>query len=112
MNRIIITGNISRVELKESRGVKYAKFSIRHSVRGADGNYTNGYLNMTAFGKVAERLSHFKQGSPLEMMAHFSFSQYEKDGKMLRSVDCIVDNFYTIGSGAFVGKTEDVVMAG
>ena len=105
MNTIIITGNVVKVEFNEEK--KFAKFPIRHSVRKADGSYTNGYLNMTAFGKVAERLSHFKQGSPLEFMAHFSFSQYEKDGKTLRSVDYVVDNFYTIHDGVFVGKKED-----
>ena len=105
MNTIIITGNISKVDFNEEK--KYAKFSIRHSVRKADGSYTNGYLDMTAFGKVAERLSHFKQGSPLEFMAHFSFSQYEKDGKTLRSVDYIVDNFYTINDGAYAPKKGD-----
>ena len=106
MNNIIITGNISAVEVKESNGSKYAKFSIRHSVRNADGTYTSGYLNMTAFGKVAERLSKFKQGSPLEFMAHFSFGKYEKDGKTVHAVDYIVDNFFTIGDGAFVSPKE------
>ena len=106
MNSIIVTGNISKVDLKESKGNTYAKFFIRHHVRKAEGTYAVGYLHMTAFGKVAVRLSKFKPGSPLEFAAHFGFSQYEKNGKTLYSVDYIVDNFYVIGNGAFVSKLQ------
>lgn len=102
MNTIVITGNISRVELKESKGKKYARFYIQHHTRKTDGTYDNGYLDMVAFDKVAERLSKFKKGSPLEFIAHFSFSSYVKNGKVIRTVDCIVDNFNPVGNGAYI----------
>ena len=107
MNNIVITGNISRVELKESKGKKYARFFIRHHMRKPDGSYATGFLDMVAFDKVAERLSNFKKGSPLEFIAHFSFSSYVKNGKVLHTVDCIVDNFNLVGTGAYVSYVKN-----
>ena len=108
MNNIIITGNISNVELKSSaNGKKYTHFSICHSTKKADGTFAKGYLNLTAFGSVAERLSKFKQGSALEIVAHFNFGSYTpEDGKTRNTVEYHVDNFFTINDGCFIPKKE------
>ena len=109
MNMFTITGRVSPVTVKEaSTGRKYAHFSIMHFTREKDGGYSKAYLNMTAFGNIAERLSCFKRGSVLEFVGHINFNTYEADdGTKKNRIEYIADNFYPANEGAYSGKQED-----
>ena len=106
MNIIMISGNIGDVDLKTGKsGKEYATFSIRHSQRNSKGKYTNGYLNMKAFGDVAKRLAKFKKGSPLEVTASFNFGSYtDGEGKTKYTVDYVVNSFSAAGDGAYMDR--------
>ena len=108
MNMFTISGNISEVKLvTKEDGKKYAKFFVTHHIRKFDGTYNTGFFYMTAFGAIAEALSQFKKGSPLEFVGHFNFTEYEdkKSGKLIKRIENIVDSFAKAGDGAYMGKS-------
>ena len=106
MNQIIINGNINNVELKTGKsGKEYATFSLKHYTRKSDGTYSHGILFMKAFGDVAKRLAKFKNGSPLEIEASFSFGSYtDENGKTKYTVDYVVNRFSGAGNGAYMER--------
>lgn len=108
MNQIMITGNIGDVHLKVGKsGKEYAVFSIMHARRNPDKTYTRGFLNMKAFGEVAKRLSKFKKGSALDIIASFRFGAYnDEEGKTRSTVDYVVNSFNLAGSGAYIARKE------
>lgn len=84
MNKIIITGNITKTPevATSSNGKSYAKLSVavRKNYPSEDGTDTN-YFNCVCFGKTADNCGKYlSKGSRVLISGELNNNVYEKDG--------------------------------
>ena len=96
MNRVILTGNITRdADLRYTQNDKaYSKFSIANNEGFGDNKKTN-FFNCTLWGKSAENLNRFLvKGQKVLVTGRVELGKYtDKEGIERTTVDINVDSF-------------------
>lgn len=89
MNKSILIGRITRDLGLQGNNTKYTKFSIavdRIGKEGAD------FIGVTVFGKQAENaVKYLSKGRKVAIEGHLQSGVYEKDGKVIYTLDVIAD---------------------
>jgi single-strand DNA-binding protein len=106
INRVIITGNLTRdPELRATNGgLSICKLGI--AVNGRRKNSQTGewedkpnFFRVTVFGGQADRCNEYlKKGRPVAIDGRLEWSQYERDGQKIESIDIIADTVQFLGS--------------
>ena len=96
MNRVILTGNITKdAELRCTANDKaYSKFSIANNEGYGDNKKTN-FFNCTLWGKSAENISRFlTKGQKVLITGKVEINDYkDKEGVERKIIDINVDSF-------------------
>ena len=96
MNRVILTGNITKdAELRYTANDKaYSKFSIANNEGYGDNKKTN-FFNCTLWGKSAENLNRFlTKGQKVLITGKVEINDYkDKEGVERKIIDINVDSF-------------------
>ena len=96
MNRVMLTGNITRdADLRYTQNDKaYSKFSIANNEGYGDNQKTN-FFNCTLWGKSAENLNRFLvKGQKVLITGRVELGKYtDKEGIERTTVDINVDSF-------------------
>ena len=96
MNRVMLTGNITRdADLRYTQNDKaYSKFSIANNEGYGDNQKTN-FFNCTLWGKSAENLNRFLvKGQKVLITGRIDLGKYtDKEGIERTTVDINVDSF-------------------
>jgi single-strand DNA-binding protein len=106
INRVIITGNLTRdPELRSTGGgLPVCKMGIAVNTRrknGATGEWEEkpNYLRVTVFGAQAENCARYlSKGRPVAIDGRLEWSQYEVEGQKRESIDIIADSVQFLGS--------------
>lgn len=116
MNLVILLGKLTRdPELKTARtGNSYIKFSLaidrgyskeRREEEERAGNPTADFINVTAFGKMAENVAKFCQkGSNLAVEGRIQTGWYEKNGEKVYTTDILANRVEFIFGSSRRGK--------
>lgn len=113
-NKVILMGNLTRdVELRHTQsGMAIAKFGMainrRTTAASGEARESTCFVDLTAFGKVAELLSQYvKKGSPLFVDGRLEYSTWEaQEGGKRSKLEVIVENFQFLGGGRGAGGEE------
>ncbi len=105
INRVIITGNLTRdPELRSTgSGLSVCKLGIAVNTRrknGATGEWEEkpNYFRVTVFGAQAENCAKFlSKGRPVAIDGRLEWSQWESDGQKRESIDIIADSVQFLG---------------
>ena len=104
INRVIITGNLTRDPDFRSTGTGMAVTKLGIAVNGrrknSEGNWEEkpNFFRVTVFGRQAESCAQYlKKGRPVAIDGRLEWSQYEVDGQKRESVDIIADNVQFLG---------------
>ena len=106
MNNFFGVGRlVADPEVKESEnGKKYSNFTIavQRSYKNADGVYDADFLDVVAFGPMAETTSEYcKKGDIIGIKGRVETSSYEKeDGEKKKSTQIVADRISFISSKA------------
>ena len=106
MNNFFGVGRlVADPEVKESEnGKKYSNFTIavQRSYKNADGVYDADFLDVVAFGPMAETTSEYcKKGDILGIKGRVETSSYEnEDGEKKKSTQIVADRISFISSKA------------
>ena len=98
MNRVILTGNLTRDnELKQAGQTQILKNTL--AVKREFKKDETDFINITAFSKTAELIAKYTQkGSKLLVEGSLQIGSYEdKEGKKRQTADVIVRNIEFIG---------------
>jgi single-strand DNA-binding protein len=106
INRVIITGNLTRdPELRSTNaGLSICKLGI--AVNGRRKNPSTGdwedkpnFFRVTVFGTQADRCNEYlRKGRPVAIDGRLEWSQYEREGQKIESIDIIADSVQFLGS--------------
>jgi single-strand DNA-binding protein len=105
INRVIITGNLTRdPELRSTgSGFSVCKLGIAVNTRrknGSTGEWEEkpNYFRVTVFGAQAENCAKFlSKGRPVAIDGRLEWSQWESDGQKRESIDIIADSVQFLG---------------
>jgi single-strand DNA-binding protein len=105
INRVIITGNLTRdPELRSTgSGLSVCKIGIAVNTRrknGATGEWEEkpNYFRVTVFGAQAENCAKFlSKGRPVAIDGRLEWSQWESEGQKRESIDIIADSVQFLG---------------
>ena len=103
-NKVILLGNLTRdIELKTSKdGLSIGKFGMAINRKSTkDGREKTCFVDLTAFGKVAEILKQYiSKGSPLFIEGRLEFSSWDdkNTGAKRSKLEVVVENFQFIDS--------------
>ena len=106
MNNFFGVGRlVADPEVKESEnGKKYSNFTIavQRSYKNADGVYDADFLDVVAFGPMAETTSEYcKKGDIIGIKGRVETSSYEnEDGEKKKSTQIVADRISFISSKA------------
>ena len=106
MNNLFGVGRlVADPEVKESEnGKKYSNFTIavQRSYKNADGVYDADFLDVVAFGPMAETTSEYcKKGDIIGIKGRVETSSYEnEDGEKKKSTQIVADRISFISSKA------------
>lgn len=106
MNNFFGVGRlVADSEVKESEnGKKYSNFTIavQRSYKNADGVYDADFLDVVAFGPMAETTSEYcKKGDIIGIKGRVETSSYEnEDGEKKKSTQIVADRISFISSKA------------
>ena len=106
MNNFFGVGRlVADPEVKESEnGKKYSNFTIavQRSYKNADGVYDADFLDVVAFGPMAETTSEYcKKGDIIGIKGRVETSSYEnEDGEKKKSIQIVADRISFISSKA------------
>lgn len=91
MNCVIISGNITKdLELKKANDTSVVSFCI-----GVSGTKEPNFINIVAFGKVAENTAKYcKKGSKINVKGYLRSRSYEDKDKNKRYVTEVVADAY------------------
>jgi len=110
MNTVHMIGNLGRDPQVNAAGTM-ASFSIavkRSFKDKATGDYISDWFNCKAFGKTAELIEkNFFKGSQIAFTGHAQNNNYEKDGRMIYSIEFVVDSITFIGQKMDAGERND-----
>jgi single-strand DNA-binding protein len=106
INRVIVTGNLTRdPELRTTTGgLSICKLGIAVNGRrknGATGEWEDkaNFFRVTVFGAQGERCNEYlRKGRPVAIDGRLEWSQYERDGQKIESIDIIADSVQFLGS--------------
>ena len=113
MNNFFGVGRlVADPEVKESEnGKKYSNFTIavQRSYKNADGVYDADFLDVVAFGPMAETTSEYcKKGDIIGIKGRVETSSYEnEDGEKKKSTQVVADRI-TFLSSARIKEDENV----
>lgn len=98
INRVVISGNISRdPELRSTQGgmeILALGVAVNDRVKGADGEWTDrpNWIDCVMFGTRAKSVSRFlSKGSKVAIEGKLRWSQWERDGQKRSKIEVIVD---------------------
>ena len=106
INRVIITGNLTREpELRRTQGgMAILSFGVavndrrRNQQTGEWEDYAN-FVDCTMFGNRAESLSnHLSKGTKVAIEGKLRWSQWEKDGQKRSKLEVVVDDLEFMGA--------------
>lgn len=91
MNCVILSGNITKdLELKKANDTSVVSFAI-----GVTGSKEPNFVNIVAFGKVAENtVKYCKKGSKINVKGYLRSRSYEDKDKNKRYVTEVVADSY------------------
>src|ERR1700746_3634552 len=106
ITRVILTGNLTRdPELRTTGGgLSVCKLGIAVNGRRKNGQTGEGedkgnFFRVTVFGSQAERCNEYlRKGRPVAIDGRLEWSQYERDGQKIESIDIIADTVQFLGS--------------
>jgi single-strand DNA-binding protein len=106
INRVIVTGNLTRdPELRTTpSGLSICKLGIAVNGRrknGQTGEWEDkaNFFRVTVFGAQGERCQEYlKKGRPVAIDGRLEWSQYEREGQKIESIDIIADSVQFLGS--------------
>ena len=111
MNRVIITGNLTRdIELRHvNSGTAVADFSVAVDDKVKKGNdwvQETSFFDITAFGNTAEAAEKYtEKGSPLLIEGRLKQETWESDGQKRSRVKVIAERVEFIGRRKDEGKS-------
>src|ERR1700730_8700474 len=106
INRVILTGNLTRDPDLSSTGNGMSVCKLGIAVNGRRKNNSTGewedkpnYFRVTVFGRQAESCGSFvKKGRRVAIDGRREWSQWERDGQKRESVDIIAETVQFLGS--------------
>lgn len=104
MNSVNLIGNLTRdVEVRYTTGdnpTAFAKFGIAINEGYGDKKKVS-FLNITAWGKVAENCEKFlHKGSKVGVSGRIQTGSYEKDGQRINTFDIVANNVEFLDSAS------------
>jgi single-strand DNA-binding protein len=112
INRVVLTGNLTRdPELRSTGGgLAVCKLGLAVNTRrknGQTGQWEEkpNYFRVTVFGAQGENChKYLSKGRPVAIDGRLEWSQYEREGQKVESVDIIADTVQFLGGGNEAGN--------
>jgi single-strand DNA-binding protein len=107
INRVVLTGNLTREpELRSTGGgLAVCKLGLAVNTRrknGQTGQWEEkpNFFRVTVFGAQAENCQKYlSKGRPVAIDGRLEWSQYEREGQKIESIDIIADSVQFLGGG-------------
>ncbi|HWF56369.1 MAG TPA: single-stranded DNA-binding protein [Solirubrobacteraceae bacterium] len=105
INRVVLTGNLTRdPELRTTpNGLAVCKLGVAVNTRrknGQSGQWEEkpNFFRVTVFGAQGENCANYlKKGRPVAIDGRLEWSQYEREGQKIESIDIIADSVQFLG---------------
>jgi single-strand DNA-binding protein len=99
LNKVLLCGRITKDPELKGTEANVCSFSlaVQRDYADKNGQYATDFINLTAFGKVAEYIGKYAhKGSLINVAGRIAIDNYQKDGVTKQSTKVIVENVYLL----------------
>jgi single-strand DNA-binding protein len=99
LNKVLLCGRITKDPELKGTEANVCSFSlaVQRDYADKNGQYATDFINLTAFGKVAEYIGKYAhKGSLVNVVGRLAIDNYQKDGATKQSTKVIVENVYLL----------------